>query len=117
MSIPHPSTLSRMVEDVTSRLRVLTDVSDERNRQIEKFGEQDRENGTGSFYRTDAADAKSICQSRPSDENTWDEILLEEVYEALETEPQDVENLRKELIQVAAVCVAWVENLDRKANR
>ena len=42
----------------------------------------------------------------------WDGILLEEVYEAL-AEP-DPAKLRAELIQTAAVCVAWVEALDRR---
>jgi len=43
---------------------------------------------------------------------TWEMILLEEVWEALaETDPV---KLRAELIQVAAVAVAWVEDIDSR---
>lgn len=42
----------------------------------------------------------------------WDGILLEEVYEAL-TE-KDPTELRAELIQVAAVAMAWAEAIDRR---
>ena len=43
---------------------------------------------------------------------TWDNILLEEVWEALgEIEPQ---KQRKGLVQVTAVAVAMIEYLDRK---
>ena len=44
-------------------------------------------------------------------EGTWADILREEYFEALaETDPA---RLRVELIQVAAVAVAWVEAIDR----
>jgi hypothetical protein len=42
---------------------------------------------------------------------TWAHILTEEFYEALAE--ADPEKLREELVQVAAVAVAWVECLDR----
>lgn len=48
----------------------------------------------------------------PHTHTAWDGILLEEVYEALaEADPA---KLRTELIQVAAVCAAWVHDLDRR---
>lgn len=43
----------------------------------------------------------------------WDGVLLEEVYEALaEADPA---RLRAELVQIAAVCQAWVHDLDRRS--
>ncbi len=46
---------------------------------------------------------------------TWTDILLEEVLEALaEREPG---TLRAELVQVAAVAVAWIEAIDRRTPR
>jgi NTP pyrophosphatase (non-canonical NTP hydrolase) len=42
-------------------------------------------------------------------------VLLEEVGEVAHAVLEnDIENLREELIQVAAVCVAWVETLDNE---
>jgi malonyl CoA-acyl carrier protein transacylase len=43
---------------------------------------------------------------------TWEHILTEEHYEAMAEE--DPTRLREELIQVAAVAVAWVEAIDRR---
>jgi len=46
------------------------------------------------------------------DQVTWRDILYEEVLEAyVET---DWSALRAELVQVAAVAVAWIEHLDRR---
>ena len=46
---------------------------------------------------------------------TWNAILTEEVGEAAkEVLEVDVKKLRVELIQVAAVAVAWIESLDRR---
>lgn len=44
----------------------------------------------------------------------WDGILLEEVFEALEAIGDDA-NVREELVQVAAVAVAWIEAIDRRS--
>ncbi len=43
---------------------------------------------------------------------TWAHILTEEFYEAMAEEDQA--RLRAELIQVAAVAVAWIEQIDRR---
>ncbi len=46
----------------------------------------------------------------------WQTILVEEVGEAAECAlNEDVVNLEKELIQCAAVIMAWLENLNAKA--
>jgi hypothetical protein len=77
---------------------VLRDVHFERHRQDEKWGEQ---NHTDSL---------------------WSHILGEEYGEACRAVNEVVwgglstAHLREELIQVAAVAVAWIECIDRRAN-
>ena len=109
--------------------RVLEEVSHERARQDAKWGEQNHPNGTGddrllprlahtfdgrATMGTLAYSARNWCQSLAEDDAcTYAAILLEEVGEALaERHPAA---LRAELIQVAAVAVAWVEKIDRDA--
>lgn len=62
-----------------------------------------------------AAAARLACQANgtPERPDTWTAILLEEVFEALAE--GDPAGLRKELVQVAAVAVQWVEEIDRRA--
>jgi hypothetical protein len=104
-------------------MAVLADTYIERLDQDEKWGEQNHPDGTGPSKDSPASTAtfdlcvfyaKAECEAQARAGNlTWTSILLEEVYEALtETDP---EKLRKELVQVAAVATAWIENLDRKA--
>lgn len=99
------------------RMRVASEVLDERARQDAKWGEQNHADGTGR-YGGITAEAQAQMARRACDiafkegTGSWRHILLEEVYEALaETDPQQ---LRTELIQVAAVAVAWVEAIDRR---
>lgn len=77
-----------------NQTEILFEIQFERDRQDEKWGDQ-------SGNRDD----------------TWVAILTEEVGEAakevLETGALNG-NLRKELIQCAAVCVAWIEALDKR---
>lgn len=97
---------------------IFIEVEAERFRQLEKWGDQrgKRLDGTNPvFYRGWAReyqrqnDARLTAGKRPG---VWSKILLEEVYEALsETE---TEKLAHELIQVAAVCVAWLEDLAQR---
>lgn len=76
---------------------VLQNVTDERIRQINKWGPQ---------YH---------------DDSTWMLILSEEVGEVaksiidrIHNGSADIAETRKELVQVAAVAVAWLECLDKK---
>lgn len=94
---------------------ILTEVQDERKRQDAKWGEQNHPNGTGyEFYKRLCDDYRMDYDLQSSsDELTWDTILLEEVYEALSEDDQA--KLRAELLQVAAVAVAWIECIDRRA--
>lgn len=89
---------------------VLDDIEAERMRQLAKWGRQDWPDGTSHTAESiaQANTLKAICDVATKDGRlTWRHILREEVAEALaET---DWIALRKELIQVAAVCAAWVE--------
>lgn len=104
-------------------LTPLGDVAMERHRQDEIFGEQNHPmvdplfaQEQRDFYAEEAELWKRSNATRGPDSPrrlAWDGILLEEAYEALAEE--DPAKQREELIQVAAVCVAMVESLDRAA--
>lgn len=107
--------------DLTARERhavalatVLAEVRAERGRQDARWGEQNHPDATGSSYYAHCAKvARRNCQAAALEGATgWDLILLEEVYEALAE--GDAAKLRAELLQVAAVAVAWVEAIDRR---
>lgn len=90
------------------------DVDAERQRQITKFGDQRHPDGTGlPVYRHSANRYRDHADhAAASGHLAWRDVLLEEVYEALaESDPA---KLRAELIQVAAVCAAWVSDIDRR---
>lgn len=97
--------------------RVLSAVLAERMRQDEKWGEQHHPNHpawTGvwsSLIERLERGAREELEIAPS----WGPILLEEVGEALRA--GDDAALRQELVQVAAVAVAWIEALDRREPR
>jgi hypothetical protein len=93
--------------------RVLAEVERERGQQDEKWGEQNHADGTGEDYAELAEAARAQCDSAARvGAVTWRHILLEEVCEAAaEADPR---KLREELLQVAAVAVAWVEAIDRR---
>jgi hypothetical protein len=93
-------------------------VDTERQLQIAKFGDQHHPDGTGNESQLERAEfARRWCESAlEAGYGTWADILGEEVAEA-EAE-RDPVRLRAELIQVAAVCAAWIADLDsRKTQR
>jgi hypothetical protein len=92
---------------------VLAEVSEERDAQDAKWGEQNHPDGT-NLKNDDWRDhARRQCQTAAAEGRlTWAHILQEEFVEALAEE--DPEKLRAELIQVAAVAVAWAEAIDRR---
>lgn len=109
-------------------MTALDDVAAERVAQDAKWGQQNHPDGTdtnwvdqirpafgwnGSEAMHAAKLARSDCQrAARRGEVTWLKILREEAAEAFaETDPA---KLRAELIQVAAVAVAWVEAIDRR---
>lgn len=97
-------------------LDVLGDVGGERERQDNKWGPiRDFPDGTAEYDAVANANAaKDACEMAFREgRGTWAHIFKEEVAEALAE--SDVEALRTELIQVAAVAVAWVQALDRRS--
>ncbi len=92
----------------------LADVAEERLRQVGTWGVQTRPDGTSESYSVHADAAKLLTDQRAEAGTlTWADILSEEVLEAFSEEDHDA--LREELIQVAAVALSWVEDIDRKA--
>lgn len=91
----------------------ILDVVDERLRQERKWGQQNHLDGTGRLGSRYLADYyRAVCQANTPETDNWQDILAEEVFEAFaEDEPS---LLRKELIQIAAVAVAWAEAIDRR---
>jgi hypothetical protein len=99
-----------------SRTDIFGEINAERERQIAKWGEQHRADDTGGRLLRDRADvARTLCQS--AEKHTpggagWRAVLAEEVAEAFaESDPA---KLRAELVQSAAVIVAWVEDIDSR---
>lgn len=91
----------------------------EREAQDAKFGSQIHlPNGTGSpssshRWTFDADVQKNVTDFRAdAGKLGWSDILAEEVAEAFAED--DPVKLRAELIQVAAVALAWLESIDAK---
>lgn len=85
----------------------------ERMRQDQKWGEQNYKDGTGSDFITAAHMAKKICEeAHKAGILTWHDILREEFFEAISE--SDPSKLKTELIQIAAVCKAWIQCIDRR---
>lgn len=112
-------------------VEVLGEVLDERVRQDQKWGEQNHPNfrlqplGTlresliqpfiESEYRIGSArHARKRCElAFAGGWGSYAHIAAEEIAEAFE-ETQDEAKLREELVQCAAVFVAWIECIDRR---
>ncbi|WP_030917413.1 hypothetical protein [Streptomyces sp. NRRL B-24720] len=90
------------------------EVDAERQRQLKKFGDQRHPDGTGDQRWRDVANhiRGEVDDAARLGRTTWNGILREEVFEAIaESDPV---KLRAELLQVAAVCAAWVSDIDRR---
>lgn len=94
--------------------RILAEVAIERDQQDAKWGPQDHPDGTGDPALAAYAmlSKQKTDDAAKSGELTWMLILNEEFAEACVESDQD--RLRAELIQTAAVAVAWVEAIDRR---
>jgi hypothetical protein len=94
---------------------ICEEVQHERRRQDKKWGQQNHPDGTGGAGREALAEfAKQDCQDAfARGEGSWRLILREEIAEAMAED--DPVKLRAELIQSAAVIVAWVQCIDRRA--
>jgi hypothetical protein len=92
-------------------MQSLIDTEKEIARQIELWGVQSHPFGTNSKWLELAELAKQKTDAKASDGTlTWKDILLEELLEALGEEA--IPTLREELIQTAAVCLSWVNDID-----
>ena len=112
-------------EEVDLRARIWSDITAERKRQHEKWGEQNLPSvhdaysllGPSGFYEIPrAARAREKCEWAIEMERcTYAHIAIEELCEAVETAVDDGDAAaRDELIQLAAVIVQWVECIDRR---
>ena len=105
---------------------VLMDVEEERSRQFHRYGtNEDLEDGTGGAWARPVSESSAEVleklfradyeeheaqHGRP----TWVHLVREELAEAFQE--TDHTRLREELLQVAALCVSWIEKLDTRAN-
>jgi hypothetical protein len=118
--------------DQAATEHTLADTFNERARQDAKWGQQSWPNGTGkhstplAFHKTqilhdNSAIFLAVIATASTDARaaagtvTWRDIFLEEVFEAVAE--SDTTALRAELIQTAAVALAWAEDIDRKATK
>jgi len=100
------------------RHRVLLEVLGERAKQDRKWGEQNHGSvHLGSQGMIASADrARKLCdQLAACGQIAWEDVAIEELAEAIEA-TSDLER-RKELVQCAAVLVAWIECIDRRDRR
>ena len=109
-------------------LGVLDEVAAERQRQDACWGQQNHPSFPTPLYGIPAydaearalyygvpeeSDAKWMCEERFGiGEGTYGDIFIEEVAEAIGAADED--RLREELVQCAAVAVAWIEAIDRR---
>lgn len=119
---------------------ILGEIATERARQDDQWGEQNhpdvdpiilaRMSDPGDNYSTPgsvahrlaqeyeiptASRAKWLCQTAASRrEVTWAHVAVEELAEAVDAATVSPAHVRAEVIQLAAVCAAWVEAIDRR---
>ena len=92
------------------------EVHGEMVRQVTKWGQQNHPSFTLQTLNTpDSELAKLVCDNKSRlGCVSWTDIFLEEVYEAVdEAKAGNLDKLRTELIQCAAVALSWVESIDR----
>lgn len=125
-------------EGLNASRGIAQEVVVERARQLNKWGIQDHvsvdydrieypeaassvgEQACQFYHIPTAAAAKHITAQRAdAGRLTYADILLEEVSEAIDAAGEGIDgerndDLRNELVQVAAVAIAWIEALDRR---
>lgn len=99
------------------QIEILKELLDERQRQDAKHGFRDWPDGTGRMGHKDLCElAKYECECAfNAGHGTWAHILSEEQAEVFAE--QDPLLIRGELVQLAAVCVAWIEAIDIRLGR
>lgn len=112
-------------------MTVLEEIAAERARQDAKWGEQNHPNVNPVLARDPAIQpyqiavfhevptaflARNLCDERHGrGTGSWTDIAVEEFAEAVEKFADD-KACREELVQLAAVLVAWIECIDRRTN-
>lgn len=112
--------VGRVTKALARRLPALGEIIEERQRQDDKWGEQNHPDGTGPGHTVAGIDVVELARQVKAETDahadagtlTYAQILLEEVLEAFAED--DPVKLRTELVQSAAVAVAWVEAIDRR---
>lgn len=86
----------------------------ERQRQDDRWGEQNHPDGLGgeAFRRWEISMKQQNEAAVAEGRLTWSLILREEVAEALAASTDH--QIQGELVQVAAVCQAWHEAIERR---
>lgn len=127
-SLAERAASARLPGRATARriLGVLDEVAAERQRQDARWGQQNHpsflgdHSGVGSWLLRSSYygvptewDAKRNTEDRfRKGIGTYGDIFIEEVAEAIGASSED--RLREELVQCAAVAVAWIEAIDRR---
>ena len=139
MSVGHETLMARLLQRIgralsellqlrpnaASRVSVaVADAIDERVRQLAKWGDQSHPCVPWEIEPSRAWDermvaermevaAKADCEREfKAGRGTWWHIANEELAEVLAAPP---EKRRQELVQLTAVCLAWLEDIDNKA--
>lgn len=103
------------------RAEIFDEIHVERMRQDAKWGEQNHKSVAtaypGRYYGVSSeSSAKARCEWAAKNSClTWGDIACEEMAEALNSD-NDTDR-REELVQLAAVVVAWIECLDRNRSK
>ena len=109
------------VKEMTHLDAVLEEVGYERERQDMRWGEQNHIDaaGMGDYDLVKSAlEARAVNQKLIQNKTmSWAAILGEEVAEAFDEINEDEVALRADLVQVAAVCVAWIQAIDRRNSK
>jgi len=124
-----PTAHGAPLPQLQAKANLLRDIVLERGNQINKWG--DRSHPSAPWYR-DGIDENSASVERQIAGSmhraakmdcarayhagmlTWWHIAWEELSEALDADSE--RERRAELVQLAAVCVAWIEDIDKKAD-
>lgn len=110
------SAMGTQVNETEHRAKVLAEVEAERTRQDAKWGQQDHpvQRAEENYTAYDSGFARRRCDKRFAEgRGSFADILLEEVYEAIDAESEA--EARKELVQVAAVAVSAIQAIDRRS--
>lgn len=105
---------------------IIHEIRQERSHQIAKWGDRSwghfdvsQLGGSNAHLLPDLGSARRTVEDEVrGDRLTWTSIAVEELCEAVDAAlNQDIPALRGELVQLAAVVLAWIEDLDRRRSK